>query len=74
LIALGAPLALNAALLVDQLAGLRSVSQLHAEADDDSAVRPAFAATRWRDADGRAWQAIDLAALAQDVRFLSIVA
>lgn len=74
LIALGAPLALNAALLVDQLAGLRTVGQLHPEPDDAAAARPAFAGTRWRDADGRSWQAIDLAALAQDVRFLSIVA
>ena len=74
LIALGAPLALNAALLVDQLAGLRSVGQLHAEPDDAVAASPAFAGRRWRDADGRSWQAIDLAALAQDVHFLSIVA
>ena len=77
LIALGAPLGLNAALLVDRLAGLRSIEQLHAEVDpggDGPAVRPAFAPTRWCDVNGRHWQALDLAALAQDVRFLSIVA
>jgi twitching motility protein PilI len=74
LIALGAPLGLNAALLVDRLAGLRSVDQLHAEAQPGDADRPNFAPACWRDAEGRRWQALDLAALAQDARFLSIVA
>jgi len=74
LIALGAALGLNAALLVDRLAGLRSIDQLRVDAEQGDADRPTFAPTRWRDADGRHWQALDLAALAQDVRFLSIVA
>ena len=74
LIALGAPLGLNAALLVDRLAGLRSLEQLRAASDDGDATRPAFAPQRWHDSDGRLWQALDLAALAHDVRFLSIVA
>ncbi|HWR86803.1 MAG TPA: chemotaxis protein CheW [Acidiferrobacterales bacterium] len=76
LIALGASLGLNSALLVDRLAGLRSVEQLHADAENDNqadSARPLFAPTRWRDADGRSWQVLDLAALAHDVRFLSIV-
>lgn len=72
LIALGSALGLNCALLIDGLAGLRSADQLHAEADHDTAARPPFAAGRWRDAEGRAWQVIDLAALARDLRFLSI--
>lgn len=72
LIALGAALGLNCALLIDALAGLRSADQLQAEVDPDAAARPAFVTTRWRDADGRAWQVIDLAVLAQDPRFLSI--
>lgn len=72
LIALGAALGLNCALLIDALAGLRSADQLQAEGDPDAAMRPPFATTRWRDADGRAWQVIDLAVLAQDLRFLSI--
>ncbi len=74
LIALGASLGLNGALLVDRLAGLRGIDQLHAAADDGDAARPAFAPRRWHDADGRLWQALDLAELAHDVRFLSIVA
>ena len=41
---------------------------------DTSAAVPAFAPALWRDTQGRRWQALDLAALARDVRFLSIVA
>ncbi len=76
LIALSASLGLNCALLVDRLAGLRSSEQLRAEADghDEAGARPAFAGTRWRDVDGRGWQVLDLAALARDAQFLSIVA
>jgi twitching motility protein PilI len=74
LVALGATLGLNSALLVDRLAGLRSSDQLRAEADEGDAARPPFASSCWRDGDGRRWQALDLAALAKDVRFLSIVA
>ena len=77
LIALGVSLSLNAALLVDRLAGLRSLEQLRPDVEpgpDATAARPGFAPTRWCDAEGRRWQALDLAALARDVRFLSIVA
>jgi twitching motility protein PilI len=77
LIALGAHLGLNVALLVDRLAGLRAIDQLQADTDADEAphaVRPSFAPTRWRDQDGRSWQALDLDSLAHDVRFVSIVA
>ena len=74
LIALGAPLGLNAALLVDRLAGLRGIDQLSTAAEEGAAARPDFAPKRWHDADGRLWQALDLAELARDVRFLSIVA
>ncbi len=80
LIAFGAALGLNGALLIDRLAGLRSSGQLRgqndsaAEATAGAAARPSFAPTRWLDADGRSWQALDLGALARDVRFLSIVA
>lgn len=78
LVALGAPLGLNVALLVDRLAGLRAIDQLQSDAATpdgaSTADRPAFAAALWRDAQGRHWQALDLAALARDVRFLSIVA
>ena len=73
LIALGAALGLNAAVLVDRLAGLRSADQLLSMADV-AGSHPAFAPARWLDTEGRAWQALDLKALAHDVRFLSIVA
>lgn len=77
LVALGAALGLNVALMVDRLAGLRAIDQMQADtdiSDRPAAARPAFAPTRWRDHDGRSWQALDLDALAHDVRFVSIVA
>ena len=73
LIAFGAGLGLNCALLVDRLAGLRSSDQLQAD-PAAAGARPAFAAACWRDHDGRSWQALDLAALARDEVFVSIVA
>ena len=77
LISLGAALGLNVALQVDRLAGLRAIDQLQpdtAASDGGATERPHFAPTRWRDNDGRSWQALDLDALAHDVRFVSIVA
>jgi twitching motility protein PilI len=73
LVALGAALGLNCALLVDRLAGLRSTEQMR-PAPDDGAARPGFAGGLWLDDSQRHWQAIDLARLAQDAHFLSIVA
>ena len=65
----------HCAVLVDRLAGLRSAEQLSAEPDDEEAgPRPPFAGSRWRDADGRVWQEIDLAALARHEQFLAIAA
>ncbi|MDE2277302.1 MAG: chemotaxis protein CheW [Burkholderiales bacterium] len=74
----------HCAVLVDRLAGLRSQGQLAAlpdtEADTDAAagpagaMRPAFAGAHWRDESGRAWQEIDLAALARNEHFLAIAA
>jgi twitching motility protein PilI len=63
----------HCAVLVDRLAGLRSATQLTVEADD-GAGRPAFAGGRWRDAEGRTWQEIDLGALAHHEQFLAIAA
>jgi twitching motility protein PilI len=74
LVAFSASLNLNCALLVDRLAGLRSTEQLRADDGVQSGARPAFAAARWLDAAGRPWQSLDLAALARDEQFLSIVA
>jgi twitching motility protein PilI len=67
----------HCAVLVDRLAGLRSAEQMTAVALDEGAappVVPAFAGGRWRDADGRQWQEIDLGALARNEQFLAIAA
>ena len=72
LVAFGAALGLNCALLVDHLAGLRNSDQLQAATAPGE--RPDFAGPRWRDTGGRHWQTIDLAALARHEQFLSIVA
>ena len=63
----------HCAILVDRLAGLRSAEQLTAEPADHE-PRPIFAGPRWRDADGRSWQELDLAALARHEQFLAISA
>jgi twitching motility protein PilI len=73
LLAFNPRLGSQCAVLVDRLAGLRSNNQLTAEPPDDL-PRPAFATTRWRDADGRIWQEFDLAALARHEQFLAIAA
>jgi twitching motility protein PilI len=74
LLALNPSLGVNCALLVDRLAGLRNADQLTVEPDDEAppAERPAFAGARWRDADGRVWQEIELAALAGHEQFLGV--
>jgi len=61
----------HCAIIVDRLAGLRNPGQLTREATDGSA-RPAFVGPVWRDADGRAWQEIDLLVLARHEQFLAI--
>jgi twitching motility protein PilI len=83
LLALNSTLGAHCALLVDRLAGLRSPQQLSLESTDsaaenaDSAAeaegpKPRFAGPLWRDAAGRRWQEIDLAALARHEQFLGI--
>jgi len=73
LLALNPALGSQCALLVERLAGLRNAEALSLEAGDGS-PRPAFAGPRWRDANGRLWQEIDLAALANNEQFLGISA
>lgn len=73
LLALNARTGASCAVLVDRLAGLRSAEQLQPEPTDE-ASRPIFAGARWRDAGGRVWQEIDLAALARHDQFLAISA
>ena len=75
LVAFNAALGINGALLIDRLEGLRHAVDLQAaDESTDNAPRPAFALARWRDAAGRWWQEIDLAALAQSPQFLAITA
>ncbi|MEY4749983.1 MAG: hypothetical protein RIQ60_2197 [Pseudomonadota bacterium] len=73
LIALNPSLELNAALLVDRLAGLRNAEQL-SDAQAVAGPAPEYAGPRWRDTTGRHWQELHLAALAFDERFTNIVA
>jgi twitching motility protein PilI len=71
LVALNPSLGVNCALLVDRLSGLRHDVDLTADQTGDS-TRPGFAGASWRDASGRGWQEIKLAALAADGQFLAI--
>lgn len=73
LLALNPAIGAQCALLIDQLAGLRSEEQMRREPLDGSA-RPAFVGSLWRDTGGRHWQEIDLAALARHEQFLGIAA
>ena len=75
LVMLAPSLQVNAALRVDRLAGLRGEEQLTREAESAESVggRPAFAASRWKDAQGASWQEIDLGALAVDGAFLDVM-
>jgi twitching motility protein PilI len=66
-------LELNCVLLVDKLAGLRSEEQLTPDTDSTDSQKPSFVGARYRDASGRAWQELNLAALAGDESFLRIV-
>jgi twitching motility protein PilI len=63
---------LNCALMVDRLSGLRSEEQLTPVAEDHT-PRPGFVGLRYRDAEGRLWQELNLAELASDEAFLRIV-
>ncbi len=65
-------LELNWALLVERLSGLRAEGQLTA-VPDAGAARPAFVGDQYKDADGRVWQELRLAALAGDESFLRII-
>ncbi|MBE7941564.1 MULTISPECIES: chemotaxis protein CheW [Ramlibacter] len=71
LIALNTALELNCALLVDRLAGLRNAAAFASSSPADEGAPPFFG-TRFTDAAGRHWQEINLQALAQQPRFLSI--
>lgn len=72
LVALSPRFEVNAALLVDRLAGLRNLEQLVPVAMSAAAAAPAFIGAHYRDGAGRIWQELSLAALARDERFLRI--
>ena len=75
LVALNPQLGLNCALRIDRLAGLRHAEQLQADDEEENTgvgAGPAFAGARWRDLQGRRWQELHLARLAEDESFLAI--
>ncbi len=65
-------LEINCALLVDQLAGLRTPAQLSVEGGAPPAAPP-WLGPPLRDTSGQSWRELDLALLSQDERFLQIV-
>lgn len=72
LVAFNPSLETNCALLVDRFAGLRGREQLVAH-QGEGAAHPSFVLGVWRDADGRVWHELGLAALAGNEAFLKIV-
>lgn len=73
LVVLNAQLRVNCALLVDRLAGLRDADQLE-RLTVEGQIRPGFAPSQWRDAQGRVWDELDLSALVVDPLFLDVAA
>ena len=71
LLALNASLEVNAALLVDKLAGLRS-GDAFAASEPPEPSAPAYFGPTHLDAQGVRWQEIDLQALSQHPVFLGI--
>ena len=70
LLLVGQPHALNAALLVTRLAGLRNVSEF--EAVENSGPGAEWAEASYRDADQRVWRELDSAKLLAHRDFLDI--
>ncbi|MES2973746.1 MAG: chemotaxis protein CheW [Pseudomonadota bacterium] len=73
LVALNAVLSVNCALLIDRLAGLRSMDGFSASAQPAEDA-PAYFGSRYTDSTGTDWQEINLQALSQQPQFLSISA
>ena len=74
LVVLNTSLHVNCALRVDRLMGLRDPSVLTRSPEDSTVSRPAFAGAAWQDPAGRRWQELNLAAMAEDPRFLDVAA
>ena len=72
-VALGATLEVNCALLIDKLAGLRN-AEAFAAVSEPPAGAPSYFGNGYTDADGAYWQEINLQALSQQPQFLSISA
>lgn len=73
LVALNAALDVNCALLIDRLAGLRNAEAFTASSEP-AAGSPSYFGNAYTDASGAHWQEINLQALSQQPRFLSISA
>jgi twitching motility protein PilI len=73
LVALGATLEVNCALLVDRLAGLRNADAF-TSMSEPPAGSPDFFGNGYTEAGGAFWQEINLQALSQQPQFLSISA
>ena len=73
LVALNALLEINCALLIDRLAGLRSMEAFTAS-NEPPAGSPDYFGSGYTDATGAHWQEINLQALSQQPQFLSISA
>lgn len=73
LVALNAMLDVNCALLIDRLAGLRSLDAF-ASSQDAPEGSPEYFGSGYTDANGAYWQEINLQALSQQSQFLSISA
>ena len=61
---------LNAGIVVTRVLGLRNLAELAPVALPQDP--PLWYAQRWKDADGQAWQEIDLSKLARDPAFLQV--
>lgn len=72
IIALSSGLEVNAALLVDRLAGLRNPTQLTLVAENLPG-QPAFASAQYQDESGKIWQELRLSLLCRDEQFLQIL-
>ena len=57
-------------IVVERVLGLRNLAQFTADEMDGDV--PSWQVARWRDADGVAWQEIDLGLLARDPAFLQV--
>ena len=73
LVALNALLEINVALLIDRLAGLRSL-EAFSTSTEAPAGSPDYFGSGYTDASGAYWQEINLQALSQQSQFLSISA